>query len=357
MHPRILLACAALAALVPVRAPADEAQAQKRPVLLLVSTASDAASAGREIRFLDELALAIDGVSVERVQAGDPGFAVLPLADQIALIRPLAGQRAALAATWIRATAPDRVLLHVVALSEGRAVVRVVEAGPGAVAESQLALATRELLREAHLLDQAAPAPQPPSCPAPASAAVCPLPAESKRPEWGAVSLLVADGGIAGQTGPSFQLGMGLGLEWQPEERLFARLSLAGKAGPRAELRDGIVTAWSVEPGLAVGYGWLLGAVAIGPFVGLAAPWTAADMVFEQGDTHGYSWWDFRGTVGLDARLPVSRIAAIVIEGAASVLANHQTFERRSDGSTILATPYAGWSASAGAVFFVDAEP
>jgi hypothetical protein len=348
---------AALFALVPL---AGNAQQQPTPapsdrLLLLVDAATDRASTEREARFAEELALVLDGAAVERIDLG-PDFAALPLADQLVRIGPAAAERKAAAALWIRDPGPGRVLLHLVVLSTGRALVRVVEIDTGTVTEAGLALAARELIREAHVLDLSPPPPQPEPTPAPAAAS-CPAAPPAHRPEWGLAVDAVANGGVAAYAGPSLQFGALLGAEWQPVDGLFSRLSLSGKAGPRAETRDGIVTGWGLELALAIGYGWRIGPIAAGPFLSVSGSRTAVDMALGTGNRRSFSWWSFRGAAGLDLRVPLGRRAAIVAEGGLGGIPNQSVFERRSDGSTILSTPHVDWSASLGMVVFLDLGP
>jgi hypothetical protein len=356
------LCVAALAVLVPLAANAQQppAPAPADRLLLLVDAATDPASAEREARFLEELALVLDGVAVERIDLG-PDFAALPLADQLVRMGPAAAERKAAAALWIRDPGPGRVLLHLVVLSAGRALVRVVEIDSGAVTEAGLALAARELIREAHVLDlspsPSLPQPQPAPGPAPAAAPCPAVTPPSRRPEWGLAVQAVANGGAAAYAGPSLQFGALIGAEWQPLDGLFSRLSLSGKAGPRAETHDGIVTGWGLELALAAGYDWRIGPIAAGPFVSVSGSRTAVDMALGTGDRRSFSWWSFRGAAGLDLRVPLGRRAALVAEGGVGGIPNQSVFKRRSDKSTILSTPHLDWSASLGVVVFLDLEP
>jgi hypothetical protein len=351
----------ALVALLPLAAaaqPAPTPVAESR-TLLLVDAAPTPQALEREARFFEELALAVDGVSVQRVDlGGDFGF--LPLTEQLVRILPAAAERGAAAAVWIRESGAGRVLLHLVVLSEARELVRAVELDPGQGTESGLALAARELIREAHALNLGPATPaavaSPAAPPAAPVAAICPAtePPPSERPEWGLATLAVVNGGVAAYEGPSIQYGVALGVEWQPVDGLFTRLSFSGKAGPRDELGDGVVTGWGMELGLAAGYGWRLGPIALGPFLGLAGSRTALDVALGTGERRSYSWWGFRAALGLDLRVPLGRCAALVAEGAIGGLPSRSTFVRTSDGSEFLSTPYVDWSASLGAVVLLD---
>ena len=172
----------ALAALVPLAAGAQPAPAPAAEgrLLLLVDAAPTPQALEREARFFEELSLAVDGVSVQRADlGGDFGF--LPLTEQLLRILPAAAERGAAAAVWIRDSGAGRVLLHLVVLSEARELVRAVELDPGQGTEAGLALAARELLREAHVLDlpplTREPGPPPTAAIVDASAATwCPAP-------------------------------------------------------------------------------------------------------------------------------------------------------------------------------------
>ncbi|MCK9462017.1 MAG: hypothetical protein M0R80_20495 [Proteobacteria bacterium] len=355
---------AAILALVPLAAGAQAsfAPASGNRLLLLVAAPANPAAAAREARFVEELVLALDGVSVERIDLGG-GFAFLPLADQLDRVVPIAGERRAAATVWIRESGTGRALLHLVVPGAGRAPVRVAEIDPGIDAQAANALVARQLLRETRVFEP----PEPPPSPAPTEAdaeapwdAPAPRPApapEPPRPEWGLAALAVAGGGVAVYDGPSVQLGALLGVEWQPVEGLFSRLSVAGKAGPRNELEDGVVTGWGMELALSAGYGWRLGPIALGPFAAVSAYRTALDVSLGGGDHKAFLWWGFRGAAGLDLRIPIGRHAAIVLEGGIGGSPSRRVIERRSDGSRILATPYVDWSAALGFVALLDGKP
>jgi hypothetical protein len=342
-----------LAVLAPAAAAQPDGAAPTERVLLLVDAAADPDAIRREERLAEELALALDGFAVQRIDlGGDFGFQ--PLADQLARVGPPASERGAAAAVWIRDAGSGRTMLHVAVLAAGQTSVRVVAFDSGASTEAELALAAREMLREARVIDLPEPAAAPVPPPAAAAAPCPPVAPPAGRPEWGLATLATAGGGVALYDGPSVRGGAALGVEWQPLDRLFARLAFAGAIGPRAELRDGVVTGWALELALAVGYGWRLGPIALGPFAAIAGSRSAVDVALGAGERRSYSWWGFFGALGLDLRVPLGRRAALVAEGAVGGSPSQTALERRSDGGAILSTPYIGWSAAVGAVVLLD---
>jgi hypothetical protein len=92
--------------------------------------------------------------------AEKPGFASLPLSEQITAVLPDARANGAMAVVWMSFPLSKQVMLHLVALGSGRAFVRTIETDRSSVSESSLALIARELLGTAYLFESPAELPE-----------------------------------------------------------------------------------------------------------------------------------------------------------------------------------------------------
>jgi hypothetical protein len=352
------------------------------PVLLLILTAEGGEATEREQRLFGELELALDGFAIETVSSGDPEFARLPMSEQLARIQPLVDRSGAVATTWVEATGSGTVLLHLVALTTGRALVRIVEAHHGPDAEAELALAVRELLGEAYLFapqpddaamervvaevkERVAPPPveaepalqvvQPPIVPEPE-------PDDTGTDDWsddggtptlGLAPFALIGGGLAGHEGPHIKAGGGVGLEWPPRAALYGRVWLAITEGPDEAVRDGVVLGIGIAPGMLLGYRWWLGPVGLGPLLGVSAPWSMATMVIGDSEKKTYNWWDFRAIAGIEVQIGFGDKLGLFFDWMAGVHAVRQSFERQSDDTTVFATPFVDWDVLVGLVAYL----
>ncbi|MCP4676600.1 MAG: autotransporter domain-containing protein [Deltaproteobacteria bacterium] len=347
-----LLAGAAILAFTQA-AGAEEADADKanRPVVVVFMVAGDTVAKQREQQFVTDLELLLEGLEVERVETGVEDFLSLPLQEQLERIKPFAVMYKAVAITWIEDSGPDLTLLHLVALSTGRALVRIVETERGPNAASELALAARELLGEAYLFDPSPKSPAVSKVVARVKEDVVSAPTSVEDPRWGVMPYFSVGAGVYGHEGPSLHLGVGLALELRIIGGFFSRIFFAGSIGPRERVDDGVVTGLGWEAGLAAGYNWRLGQFSLGPVLGVAATRTAVDMALDQGDSDTYSWWNFHGSLGLDLRWRATENLAIVADVFAGAYPIQEAFLRRSDLSIVLETPYIDWGILIGIVF------
>lgn len=354
--------------------PADGAEgpgAGAGPVLLLVLTAEGGDSAERERRLFSELELALDGFTIETVPSGDPEFARLPMSEQLSRVQPFVERSGAVATTWIEETGAGTVLLHLVALNTGRALVRIVEALEGPDAEAELALAVRELLGEAYMFgpapedaameqvvaevqERVAPLrPAPPVSELPSAVPAPPPPLVEEPPVLGLAPMAVVVGGLWGHEGPHIRAGGGIAVEWPPAAALFGRASVVISKGPDSQVRDGVVFGFGFAPGLSVGYRWRRGPVGFGPLLGISVPFASATMVLGDGDDQTFSWWSFRGTAGLELAIEVVDDLRLFVDGACGAQAIREKFERSSDQSTVMATPFVEWELTIGLMILI----
>jgi len=339
------------------------------PVLLLVLTAESGDATDRERRLFGELELALDSFTIETVPSGDPRFSLLPISEQISRVQPLVERTGAVATIWIEETGGGAILLHLVALTTGRALIRIVEARRGPDVEAELALTVRELLGEAYLFGpkpespameqvvaevQEKVAPLPPPAPPP-SPPIAPRGDEPARPAptLGLAPLGSVSGGIWGHAGPSIRAGGGLAVEWPPGAALFARASFVAVKGPDAQVRDGVVVGFGVAPGLSLGYRWRSGPIGVGPLLGIAVPYTSLTTVVGEGDDQTFTWWGFRATAGLELAVTVLDDLFLFVDGLFGFEAIRESFERASDRGTVLTTPFVEWEMLFGLMIFV----
>jgi hypothetical protein len=342
------------------------------PVLLLVLTADGGEAADRERRLFSELELALDGFTIDTVPSGDPQFSRLPMSEQLARVQPFVERTGAVATTWIEETGTGTILLHLVALTTGRALVRIVEAHEGPGAEDELALAVRELLGEAYMFG---PAPENPAMEqvvaevqekvAPAVDTIPPVPVApppvppppTEKPEptasLGLAPLGLISGGVWGHEGPHIRAGGGISVEWPPGAALYGRASFVFAKGPDSQVSDGLVVGFGVAPGLSLGYRWRLGPIGVGPVLGVSVPFSSLTTVIGEGDDQTFTWWSFRATAGLELAVAMTDDLNLFVDGALGFQAIRETFERRSGGGTVLTTPFVEWEMVIGLMIFI----
>jgi len=340
--------------------PASEPPAEV-PVLLMLQTAAGPEAAAREERFVEELEMVLDGVSIQVERPSDPAFAANALADQITHVRAMIEKHGAVAATWLTEASPDLLLLHLVVVSTGRALVRLVETRPRPGFETDLALAARELLGTAFLFDRApgpvggdpiaavvesvreraAPANLPPPPPAP----------EPDLPGWGLAAEIRFEAGIAGAAGPRLYPGGALALERRMFEGLYGRLSAAAYGGPVGSRRsDEEILEWAVQPGMALGYRWDVGAGTIGPWLEAQALLSNVTTRVDGGERQEFRSWRIRAAAVLDARIHVSDRVDLLLAAAVSGTPQRDVYRRELSEKVMLASAYLGLEGRVGIV-------
>ena len=321
----------------------------QRLVVLLV--ARDGADKAREARFIDELELTLDDFDVKLVDPGPADFTALSLKDELGVVQALTEPLSAAATIWIESASPDVTMLHVVALSTGRAFIRIVEAKQGPGAERELAIAADELLGQVYMLS-------PPPAAAPVENAVgkvvekaAALRERKSTVELGVATFFTASGGLYRREGSWFRLGGGAALELWPKGGALVRAGFSVVAGPFFDPDDGAVSGYGLYPELGAGYLWTLGRLRLGPVASAAAMRSTATLTLGQGTAHTATWWSFRGALGVQARLSLSPAVAVFLEPSVGVWSHPRRFERVSDGSVALRTPLVDWGASLGVCY------
>ncbi len=334
------------------RLPSVKAE-EARPVLIVLMLGEDEASHQRNQRFVTELKLALDGFTIKRIETGVDDFPSLLLPERIEHIRPFVEEFDAVATTWIEDTADKAVLLNLVALSTGRALVRIVETESGPGAETALALAAQELLGEAYLFSPRHEEEAVERVVTQVKHEVIEARTQDEGLRVGGVPFFQSRSGLYGHKGPSLMLSGGIGAELWPTENLFFRLCIEFSALPRERPADGIVTGWGFAPSFSAGYDWALTRILIGPVIGVAATYSLFDMYLGGGDNQTFTWWNFRGTVGLDARIVIAERFHILLSPGIGFFPLRKNYTRLSNNDVILRTPFIDWNLIAGVSIFI----
>ncbi len=329
------------------------AQDDSRPVLIVLMLGEDEGSRRRDQRFVTELKLALDGFNIKRIERGVDDFPSLLLSERLEHIRPFVEEFDAVATTWIEDTGDKAILLNMVALSTGRALVRIVETQGGPGAETALALVAQELLGEAYLFSVKQEKEAIERVVKQVKTEVIEGYVEDEGLRVGVVPVFKAGGGVYGHKGPSMMVGGGVGVEIWPNENLFLRLGIVYSALPRKRPEDGIVTGWGLAPSLSIGYDWALSRLLIGPVFGVAATYSLYDMYLGGGDNETFSWWNFHGSIGLDARLAITKRFLILLSPGLGLYPLRKFYTRVSNSSVILQTPFIDWNITIGVLIFI----
>ena len=345
---RLCVALAAAALLAGQAAAAEGAPAASIAVLRL---GGDPAQAAREKAFVTALELALDDFQVHVIDAPDQGFAQLPLKAKLDRIDAATRPFGAAATVWIECVSDDLIMLHVVAIGTGRAFIRIVEVPNSATAERELAVAATELVGQVYLL-----APAPAGSPVEGAVKDVMRKAEvlRERPtEIGlaVVALLRVEGAVYGQSGAWARVGGGLALDVLPSPHLLLRAGFTAVAGPFADPRDGTVSGYGIAPEIGAGWLWRIRFLSVGPVLQAAAIRTALSAALGDGTARTYSWWSFRGALGLEVRFALSHLLSLSLSPAIGVWSHSRKFLRVSDDSVALVTPLLDWSASAGVCY------
>ena len=336
------------------------------PVLLMLKTATSPKAAAREDRFVEELGMVLDGVSIQIERPADPEFAAHALGGQIAHVRSLIDKHGAVAATWLTEASPDMLLLHLVVVSTGRALVRLVETRPRPGFETDLALAARELLGTAFLFDRA-PGPAggdpiatvvesvreqaAPPAPAPIVHVAPPPPPPPSEPSWAVATELRFEGGIVQARGPRFYPGGALALDRRMFAGLHGRLSATAYGGPLGSRRaEEEILEWAVQPGLALGYRWDLGGTTLGPWLEAQALLSNVTTQVDGGDRQEFRSWRLRMAAVLDLRIRVSGRVDLLLAAGLIATPQRDVYRRELSEKVMLASAYLSWEGRMGLV-------
>jgi hypothetical protein len=309
--------------------------------VILLNVAVDEIGVSRESRFADELRMSLDGLDVREVRLANDGFIELSLGRQIAEVRPLFKENCTVATVWLSQDSPELLLLHLVAVSTGRALVRLVETEINGSPEKELAVATRELLGTAYLFENSN---EQKSDNQAIERVVESVREQTRPPERANIWSILLGGrgqtGIVGNTGPSLWLGGELGVDLALVDGLHWRLGFAGAGGPIGDAGQVEVDGWMVTPFSNLLYLWTLDSVSLGPFLEIGAVWTNLEITTEHGARQPFLEVFFKSALGLELQWHAASNVALLARGGLGVLPQQDRFNRVSDGQIVLATPY-----------------
>jgi hypothetical protein len=334
----------------------QEATSALRTILVLIDLSAPQAEAQNR-RFATELQLVLDDFEVVLAEVSRPESVKIDLPDQMERVRLIAQRHEASLVAWVETSASGALALRIVFLGKGRAVLRTVDGAPGPEAEAGLALAARELLKDAELLrtTERATTPMFPSAPL--------VVEEEKKRRLAITAAAQGSGGIAGVEGPSLYLGGVVGGRlWPAGNGWSLLLSLGFLSGPIGTAQQATISGWRLEPALALGYQWTVRRFHLGPMVGVLAPYTASTFELEDAKKEKVSWWSCRIFGGVGFKIDFGEIAFLFLDGAMGFNTNKEVFEKLahekeletpSENQTIAQTPTVAWDVVLGLGFFV----
>lgn len=335
-----------------------------KPVILVLTYSGDAGESAREQRFVTELSLILDGFTVVSLSEGLGGFAAMSLADRLTLIKPVARRRDAVATIWIEESSSGQIMLHLVALSTDRALLRIVEARPEPGIEVTLATAVEELLGQALLLssddparaiesallgdtsDSAAGAESPGRRPVEDCAAP-----GAELSGWSLAPAVAGRLGLVGHEGPSARIGGGLSVELATTPYLRIRGGFAAFGGPYERSDDRVVSGRSLEPGIGLGLFYVGGGFELGGVLSAAASWQTLHITLPATGNHDYNWWSLRLALAVELRVRMTEHLAVSVAPDIGVWLLEERFFGETTGRRIVTYPRLDLGIGLGLVF------
>ncbi len=355
----------------PVRASGhdEEPPTPDHAVLLVLTAAPEAATEEGTGPFITQLQLALDGFDVVALPMDEESFLHTALSHQLEWIRPRSAEAGAVATVWLEQTEAGTTLLHLVALSTDRALVRIVEAPGDSDPYRRLALVAQELLGEAYLMSSVAHPPavaevvtmvreelaldlDPVEDPAPPPALYAGE-SPARRPIAALASRALLTGGVAGHNGRQTAIGGLLGAALLPVGGLSLALEISAQSGPRDAVSGGAVTGWSISPGLSASYFFGPGRIQAGPRLGIQAVY--AELTVHP-DTHAsqpYHWWNVRSTAGAAVQWHLTDRFGLVLNAEFGFHARRKSFRWSSDDTQLFLTPYVDGCIAIGGVVWL----
>jgi hypothetical protein len=333
--------------------------------LLFLRLASTGEDEKREARFADELAILLEGMAVESTRPEDDKFVGLTLGGQIADLRPMMDASGAIAAIWMTEPLPDQLLLHLVVISTGRALLRLMEIEASEGFEADLALSAKELLGTAFLFEavpneteslervvesvrKEAARPLVEQLQTEAAA----LPEKEPKRDWASRLEACLEGGLVSAEGPSVSLGGLLAVERRITGEFSAYLSLVLAGGPLDSNLDDIqIDTFTIAPGVGALYLWHFGRFALGPGIQAHAQWSNVMIRVEREDTQVFRAWQIRGSLTLETRVKALEFLSIAAAAGMVATPEQDVYQRVDTAEVIMATPHLGYVARVGLMF------
>ncbi len=171
---------------------------------------------------------------------------------------------------------------------------------------------------------------------------------------WALEPLARLTTGLAGYHGPATWVGGGAALSLMIGSNLLFEILFVALAGPMPRYTQNIILGLRLDPELRAGYLWRLKRVLLGPVIGVAVPWSNIEINEEEYIPFTYSWWTFRGSMGLESLFLANK--RIAVDVGASIGFNalpRESFVHSEDREEVLKTPLMVFCARVGLLFFI----
>ncbi len=321
---------------------------------VIVHGEADAKAHERDLGFIVELQMNLAGVDVGIMEAPAPEFFELPVSKQISAISEAIDRSSTLAVLWLEDVPGDGVTLHLLTVSLGRMYVRVVQVPSDAGLETTLALATREILGLAYIVEE------PPEKSVEVLAPVTkearesleekPSPKKAGPPPRLLISpelSIQAGGSFSGELYPSSMLGAGIGVGLHFADLLGVSLKVRYLGGPFGDISCCSVRIQEVSGSLSVELGKEIGSVWIGAFAGVVLSYLEMRLESKEEEAAGEKTkWVPSFIVGpLLRRKPARGLGLCASLG---IYPLWKKIRFKYNGETVYSTGYVGWSLSIG---------
>jgi hypothetical protein len=363
MKPLLILPCLILLLLnaVHVFPLCANTRKQSKPVVLIISQSQKEPEKTRERRFITQTMLALEQFRIVTIDSHQHDFSMMPFSKRLEVIRPLAKKHNAAATLWVEETKENRTLLHLVAFSTGRALVRIVEAQTGPDAALELALAAQELLGQAYLLsekrDEAIETVVTQLTKDVVSTLKAPKIAaaseEKSFPLYSLGSFAASKGGISDYAGNPLAFGGGLALELWPIDHLRVRTTVLFLAGLHRADEYGTVYPFGLDIELGIGYLFPIKRFFFGPVIAVSALWNKLNVSLKTTGNHVFNWWGASISAALDMRFSISDKLSLLLEPGVAVLPRNKQFYLRPEQETIFMTARVSWCIKLGFIVFL----
>ena len=143
--------------------------------------------------------------------------------------------------------------------------------------------------------------------------------------------------------------GIGVELRYRFIKGFYGGIIVGGKLGPRKVEEDGIILGWRVEPGAFFSYLFRIGRFGVGPYLNLSALGSSLNAVLGNVEDSTMRWWAFRGALGLEIFLEISREFGITLDWTiGGVTQNAEVARESNTDSKVLTTPWVDYSFTLG---------
>ncbi|MFH1436692.1 MAG: hypothetical protein ABIJ56_13365 [Pseudomonadota bacterium] len=321
---------------------------------VIVHGEADAKAHQRDLGFIVELQMNLAGVGVDKLDVPAPDFFELPVSKQISAISKAIDRSSTLAVLWLEDVPGDGVTLHLLTVSLGRMYVRVVQVPSDAGLETTLALATREILGLAYIVEEPPEMSKEALAPVTGEARESLVEKPSPKKAGPLPSLFIspsvsiqAGGSFSGELYPSSILGAGIGAGLRFSGWFGVSLKVRYLGGPFGDISCCSVHMQEVSGSLAVELGKEIGKVWIGAFAGVVLSYLEMRLESKEEEAAGEKTkWVPSFIVG-----PLLRWKPAKGFGLFASLGIYPLWKKirfKYNGETVYSTGYVGWSLSLG---------